>query len=73
VRRMVVVTYPDALRLHVAHPATTEEAQSSIARPVAALLVDGEVAKEQVADARTGDTRLHELADKVGFVTSDKL
>jgi hypothetical protein len=60
VRRMVVVTYPDALRLHVVHPATTEEAQSSIAWPVAALLVDREVATEQVAHARTGDTRLHE-------------
>jgi 2-methylcitrate dehydratase PrpD len=70
---MMVVTYPDALRLHVVHPATTEEAQSSIAWPAAALLVDGEVATEQVADARTGDARLHELADKVGFIASDKL
>jgi 2-methylcitrate dehydratase PrpD len=73
VRGIVIESYPDALQLHVIHPETTEEAQFSIAWPVAALLVDGEVATEQMADERLEDRMLHELADKVEFVASDEL
>ena len=73
VRRIIVEIYPDALQLQVVHPATTEEAQFSIAWPIAALLVDGEVATEQVSDERTADATLHDLAAKVEFVASDEL
>ncbi len=73
VRRVVVETYPDALQLHVVHPRTTEEAQFSIAWPVAALLLDGEVATGQVADERLADPALHDLAARVEFVSSDEL
>jgi 2-methylcitrate dehydratase PrpD len=72
VTRIVIETYPDALQLHIVHPETTEEAQFSIAWPVAALLVDGEVATEQVADARLGDPAINVLADKIEFVASDE-
>jgi len=73
VRRVVVTIYPDALQLHVLHPDTTEEAQFSIAWPVAALIVDGEVATQQVADERLGDTRIHELVDRIEFESSDEM
>jgi 2-methylcitrate dehydratase PrpD len=73
IRRIIIETYPDALQLHVIHPQSTEEAQFSIAWPVAALLVDGEVASEQVADSRTTDPVLRDLAARVEFVASDEL
>jgi 2-methylcitrate dehydratase PrpD len=72
VRCVVVETYPDALQLHVVHPSTTEEAQFSIAWPIAALLLDGEVATEQVAEERLGDPVVHALADRIEFVASDE-
>jgi 2-methylcitrate dehydratase PrpD len=72
VARIVIETYPDALQLHIVHPETTEEAQFSIAWPVAALLVDGEVATEQVADARLADPAINALADRIEFVASDE-
>ncbi len=73
VKRVVVQTYPDALQLRVVHPETTEEAQFSIAWPIAALLVDGEVATEQVSDERTADAAIHALAAKVECVCDDSL
>jgi 2-methylcitrate dehydratase PrpD len=71
VSRIVIETYPAALQLHVVHPRTTEEAQFSIAWPVAALLVDGEVATEQVADTRLGDPAINALAAKIELVASE--
>jgi 2-methylcitrate dehydratase PrpD len=72
VRRLIVETYPDALQLHIVHPTTTEEAQFSIAWPIAALLLDGEVATEQVAEERLGDPAVHALAGRIEFVASDE-
>ncbi|HET6497380.1 MAG TPA: MmgE/PrpD family protein [Thermoleophilia bacterium] len=72
IRRIVIETYPAALQLQVVHPRNTEEAQFSIAWPVAALLVDGEVATEQVADARVTDPAINALADKIEFVASEE-
>ena len=70
--RVVIETYPEALQLHVVHPKDTEEAQFSIAWPVAALLVDGEVATEQVAEERLADPAIHALADRIEFVASEE-
>ena len=70
ITRIVIETYPAALQLHVVHPRTTEEAQFSIAWPVAAFLVDGEVATEQVAEARLADPAISALAAKIEFVAS---
>jgi 2-methylcitrate dehydratase PrpD len=72
ITHIVIETYPEALQLHVVHPETSEEAQFSIAWPVAALLVDGEVATDQVAEERLGDPAIHTLADKIEFVASEK-
>ena len=72
IRRIVIETYPAALQLQVVHPRNTEEAQFSIAWPVAALLVDGEVATEQVADTRVTDPAINALADKIEFVASEE-
>jgi 2-methylcitrate dehydratase PrpD len=72
IRRIVIETDPTALQLSVIHPRNTEEAQFSIAWPVAALLVDGEVATEQVADTRLDDPVINALADKIEFVASEE-
>ena len=72
IRRIVVETYPAALQLQIIHPDNTEEAQFSIAWPVAALLVDGEVATEQVADARLDDPAINALAAKIELVASEE-
>ena len=72
IRRILIETYPAALQLQVVHPRNTEEAQFSIAWPVAALLVDGEVATEQVADSRVTDQAINALADKIEFVASEE-
>jgi 2-methylcitrate dehydratase PrpD len=72
IRRIVIETYPAALQLHVVHPRSTEEAQFSIAWPVAALLVDGEVATEQVADARLADPVVNAVAEKVELLATEE-
>jgi 2-methylcitrate dehydratase PrpD len=62
VRRIVVTGYRDAVRLGVKLPATTEEAQFSVAWPLAAWLVDGEISPAQVLEPRLGDVRVRSLA-----------
>lgn len=48
VRKILVETYPDAVRLGTSVPATTEEAQFSLAWPITALILDGQVGPDQV-------------------------
>jgi 2-methylcitrate dehydratase PrpD len=68
--RIVVETCEEACRLVVRAPATTEEAQFSVAWPVAAMLVDGEVGPRQVLEERLGDAVLRRLAARVELVPS---
>ena len=65
IRRIRVRTFDAATRLPGGHPRNTEEAQYSLAFPVAAALLDGEVGPAQVQPPRLHDPKLLSLLDKV--------
>jgi 2-methylcitrate dehydratase PrpD len=67
---VVVETYDEACRLSARTPASTEEAQFSIPWTLAAMLVDGEVGPQQVAEARLADALLRRVAEKVELAPS---
>lgn len=63
----------DTVRLSTELPITTEEAQFSVAWPLAALLVDGEVGPDQMLEHRFGDQSIRDLAEKIELVETDEL
>ncbi len=65
IRRIRVRTFEAAIRLPNGHPRNTEEAQYSLAFPVAAALLDGEVGPAQVLPPRLHDPDLLSLLDRV--------
>ena len=65
IRRIRVRTFEAATRLPHGYPRNTEEAQYSLAFPVAAALLDGEVGPAQVRPPRLHDPELLALLDKV--------
>ncbi|BBO91538.1 MmgE/PrpD family protein [Desulfosarcina ovata] len=65
IRRIRVRTFEAATRLPDGHPENTEQAQYSLAFPVAAALLDGEVGPTQVLPPRLYDPHLLSLLDKV--------
>jgi 2-methylcitrate dehydratase PrpD len=67
-----VRTFAAAARLPRRHPRNTEEAQYSLAFPVAAALVDGEVGPDQVLPPRLYDPDLLALMDRVRVEVADE-
>ena len=65
IRRIRVLTFEAATRLPDGHPRNTEEAQYSLAFPVAAALLDGEVGPDQVLPPRLYAPELLSLLDRV--------
>ena len=65
IRHIRVRTFEAATRLPTGHPRNTEEAQYSLAFPVAAALLDGEVGPAQVLPPRLHDPDLMSLLDRV--------
>lgn len=65
IRKIRVRTFVAASRLPDGHPENTEEAQYSLAFPVAAALLDGEVGPAQVLPPRLHEPELCCLLDKV--------
>ena len=65
IRKIRVLTFEAAARLPYGHPRNTEEAQYSLAFPVAAALLDGEVGPDQVLPPRIFDPELLNLMDRV--------
>jgi 2-methylcitrate dehydratase PrpD len=63
----------DAVRLGTELPTTTEEAQFSVAWPLAALLVDGEVGPDQMLEHRFGEQRIRDLAGKIELVETEEM
>lgn len=63
--KILIETYPDALRLGTGIPATTEEAQFSLSWPVAALILDGQVGPGQVLDEALSSTARADLCARV--------
>jgi len=73
VERIRVYTFEAAMHLGPVWPRTTEEAQYSLAWPVAAALLDRRVGPEQVSGARLEDARVRALASTVEPVFSAEL
>jgi 2-methylcitrate dehydratase PrpD len=73
VQSVRLLTFEAATRLGPVLPATTEEAQYSLAWPIAAALVDGWVGPEQVSEARLADPRIRDLARRVEAAVSPDL
>ena len=67
-----MTTFEEARSLGGKVPRSTEEAQFSVAWPVAALIVDGEVGPEQVV-GRIHDSAVRDLAARVEVVESAEL
>jgi len=72
VERVTVTTFAEARSLAGKVPRSTEEAQFSVAWPVAAFIVDGEVGPEQVV-GRIDDPDVRNLAARVEVVESAEL
>jgi 2-methylcitrate dehydratase PrpD len=70
IARVRIHTFEAATHLGPVWPRTTEEAQYSLAWPVAAALVEGDVGPEQVLGARLEDARIRALASLVEAVAS---
>jgi 2-methylcitrate dehydratase PrpD len=73
IERVVVRTFRAATRLTVTRPRNTEEAQYSLAFPVAAAIVDGEFGLKHVLGERLQDEAILQLADKVEIALSKEL
>lgn len=73
VARVRVHTFDAATHLGPVWPRTTEEAQYSLAWPVAAALADGEMGPDQVLGARLEDARIRAVASLVEAVVSPDL
>jgi 2-methylcitrate dehydratase PrpD len=65
--------FHETVRLGTELPTTTEEAQFSVAWPVAAMVVDGEIGPAQTRESRLGDPELRSVAEKVELVESEEL
>lgn len=68
-----VEAFHEAVRLGVDLPSTTEEAQFSLAWPLAALLIHGEVGPLQMLEPGLSDQRVRDLAARVELVESEEL
>ncbi|PWJ12452.1 MmgE/PrpD family protein [Jannaschia seohaensis] len=67
IERVVIETFHESLRLAVARPMTTEEAQYSTAFPVAVALARGRVGPSDVSGAALTDPAILALADRIDF------
>ena len=59
--------------LRVKHPKTEEEAQFSVAWPLAALLIDGGIGPKQMLQNRFNDPKILNLANKIELVESKEM
>lgn len=73
IAKILIETYPDALRLGTDVPATTEEAQFSLAWPVAALILDGQVGPRQVLDGALSSAAHADLCSRIDARVSPEL
>lgn len=73
IAKIHVVGFHETVRLGTRLPTTTEEAQFNTAWPLAAMLVDGEVAPDQTLEHRLNDPQIRSLAQKVEIEESEEL
>ena len=68
VKRVRVSSFEQAIRLDLRHPHTTEEAQYSLAFPLAAAMVHGRLGVSEVSEAALEDDRVLRLSERVELV-----
>lgn len=73
VNKIVVSTFAAATHLGTRHPRNTEEAQYSLAFPVACALVRGKVTVEEVMGDGLVDAAVSDMADRVEMVVAPAL
>ena len=69
VKRILVETFEEATKLHVKHPATTEEAQYSLPWAVSSALLYGSVNAQEVASDALGISLTGAISDLVEMVS----
>jgi 2-methylcitrate dehydratase PrpD len=73
IEQIRVRTFREALRLHLAYPANTEEAQFSVKWPLACLLLEGEIGPNQVLEHRLQDPAIRDLFDRIEVVLDPEI
>lgn len=68
-----VDTFAEAVALYPGYPTTTEEAQFSLAWPLACLLIDGEIGPNQILEHRFTDPLVRSLVDKIAIVLDPEM
>ncbi len=63
-----VRTFEEAAMLHQGCPTTTEEAQFSVAWPLACLLIDRQLGPDQILEHRFADPQVRTLVDRIELV-----
>ncbi len=71
IRQVVVTTFPEAVRLGMRRPRTTEEAQYSLPFALAAALVQGGVGGAEVGADALSDPEILRVSGSVSLVESD--
>jgi len=73
IERVRVETFHETVRLGTDLPSTTEEAQFTLAWPLAAYIVDREVGPGQILEAALGREDIRRLANRIELVETEEL
>ncbi|MBS3812518.1 MmgE/PrpD family protein [Candidatus Bipolaricaulota bacterium] len=73
IEKIWVKGFHETACLHITEPSSEEEAQFSVAWPLAVLLVYGEVGPDQMVKSALEDEHVGELVDKIEVLESKKL
>jgi len=73
IAKIVVKGFHETVCLQIKRPQTEEEAQFSVAWPLAALLIDGELGPKQMLSHRYNDKRILSLVNKIELVESKEV
>jgi len=73
IARIRVETFHETLRLGVELPTTTEEAQFSLAWPLASYIVDGEIGPDQILEQAFEREDIRSLAQRIEVVETEEL
>ncbi|MCJ8143314.1 MmgE/PrpD family protein [Ancylobacter sp. A5.8] len=68
-----VRTFAEAVRLHSARPATTEEAQYSLPFPLAAMILRGRIGADEITGAGLRDTEVLDLSSSIRLVEDPQI
>jgi 2-methylcitrate dehydratase PrpD len=68
INRIQVHTFHEAVRLNSRHPQSTEQAQYSLAFPLAAALVHGHLGASELSEPGVSDSKILQLSDRIGLI-----